>query len=89
MTKETFEVAKQLFEKISLYKDKLSRISNMIDDCNLSFYSDDTVNVQIYNGKGTSHSGYINKTIVKNMLVGAKDYYESLVEQCESEIEGL
>lgn len=89
MTRESFNEARRLFDKISTYKNTLTSIALMLNDCSETSYNGDTVNVTIYNGKGQSHSAYINRTLVKNMLVGAKDHYEALVEKCENDIGAL
>lgn len=89
MTKEAFEEAKRLYGKIATYHNKLNDINNMIRDCEKTAYSEGEVNVSIYNGGGKSHSAYINMTLVKNMLVGAKEHYEAIIDKCESDISAL
>lgn len=89
MTKETFKEAKRLYEKIAIYNNKLKDINDMIRDCEKTAYSEEELNVSVYNGGGKSHSAYINMTLVKNMLIGAKEYYEALIDKCESDIRAL
>lgn len=90
MTKEAYDRAKLLFARIDAYTSKLTDIAMMIHDCSDTAYEGDCVNVSVYNGKGgKSHSAYIDKLIVKNMLIGAKEHYASLIEQCKSELERL
>lgn len=89
MTRESFDEAKRLLDKIATYKNKLSNISRMIEDSNKTDFSDEEVFVSIYNGKSRSHSAPIYMTLVKNMLVGAKEHYESLIDKCESDISAL
>lgn len=89
MTKETFAEAKRLYEKIAIYNNKLNNINRMISDCEETAYSEGELNVSIYNGGGKSHSEHINMTLVKNMLIGAKEHYEALIDKCESDISAL
>lgn len=89
MTVEAFNKAKELLTKISSYTAKLADIENMIIDCGKTAYSNDEINVQIYNGGGKSHSTYINRTIVRNMLNDAKYYYEAMITQYSKELEQL
>lgn len=89
MTKEAYDRAKLLFARIDAYTSKLTDIAMMLHDCSDTAYDEDCVNVQIYNGKGKSHSEYIDKLLVKNMLIGAREHYKALIEICASELESL
>ena len=89
MTKEAYDRAKLLFVRMDAYTSKLTDIAMMIHDCSDTAYEGDCVNVQIYNGKGKAHSAYIDKLLVKNMLIGAREHYKSLIEICTSELEEL
>ena len=89
MTKEAYDRAKLLFVRIDAYTSKLTDIAMMIHDCSDTAYEGD-LNVSVYNGKGgKSHSAYIDKLLVKNMLIGAREHYKSLIEICTSELEEL
>ena len=89
MTTESFNRAKNLFARIDSCTVKLREIDQMIEDCGQTAYSNDEVNVQEYNGFGKNHSAYIDRLLVKNMLVGAKDHYQSIIQQCSDELARL
>lgn len=89
MTKEAFKEAERLYGKIATYKNKLNDINNMINDCEKTAYSEGELDVSVYNGCGKTHSAYINMTLVKNMLIGAKEHYEALIDKCESDVSAL